>query len=99
MLTSRTKSIARSGARFRVKGIANPIATYEVIDFLENFDIDHRPLRTDLPHLKLEFDPRRMPAQEQREATRLLREALGRLSHRQASRARIDKAARHANRS
>jgi adenylate cyclase len=81
--------------QIRVKGIANPVATYEVIDFFENLDIDHRPLRTDLPHLKLEFDPRRMPAQEQREATRLLREALGRL---RSSRMPIDKAARQANR-
>jgi adenylate cyclase len=84
--------------RIRVKGIANPIATYEVIDFLENLDIDHRPLRTDLPHLKLEFDPRRMPAQEQREASRLLREALGRLSDHRSSRAQTHKAGRHASR-
>jgi adenylate cyclase len=85
-------------AVIRVKGIANPIATYEVIDFLENLDIDHRPLRTDLPHLKLEFDPRRMPAQEQREASRLLREALGRLSDHRSSRAQTHKAGRHASR-
>lgn len=64
----------------RIKGVAESILTYEVIDLLENLDPDHRPLRTDLPHLRLEFDPRHMSPEEQREATRLLREALERLS-------------------
>jgi class 3 adenylate cyclase len=64
----------------RLKGFVHSIQTYEVMDLLENLDPDHRPLRTDLPHLRLEFDPRHMSADEQREATDLLREALARLS-------------------
>ncbi len=66
--------------QLRVKGIVQPIYTYEVIDLVENLDPDHRPLRTHLPHLRLEFDPRRMSAEEQREASHLLQDALARLS-------------------
>jgi hypothetical protein len=64
----------------RLKGFVHSIQTYEVIDLVENLDADHRPLRTDLPHLRLEFDPSHMSADEQREATELLQEALARLS-------------------
>jgi class 3 adenylate cyclase len=64
----------------RVKGVVHSVPTYEVIDLLENLDSDRRPLRTALPHLRLEFDPRRMSIEEQLEATHLLREALARLS-------------------
>jgi adenylate cyclase len=63
----------------RLKGFVHSIQTYEVIDLIENLDAEHRPLRTDLPHLRLEFDPNHMSADEQREATCLLREALARL--------------------
>jgi class 3 adenylate cyclase len=62
--------------RIRIKGVPEPIATYEIIDLLENLDPGHRPLRTDLPHLRLEFDPRHMSEDEQREARHLLQEAL-----------------------
>ena len=64
----------------RLKGFVHSIQTYEVIDLIENLDPDHRSLRGELPHLRLEFDPSHMSAEEQREASSLLREALARLS-------------------
>jgi adenylate cyclase len=64
----------------RLKGLVHSIQTYEVIDLLGNLDPERRPLRTDLPHLRLEFDPSHMSAEEQVEATSLLRAALARLS-------------------
>jgi adenylate cyclase len=66
--------------QIRVKGIAYPIDTYEVIDLLENLEPKNRPLRADLPHLRLELDPRRMPLEEQGKARKLLEDALARLS-------------------
>jgi class 3 adenylate cyclase len=62
-----------------VKGVAYPIATYEVIDLLENIEPRKRALNADLPHLRLEFDPGRMSAEEQSQATQLLQEALARI--------------------
>jgi adenylate cyclase len=64
----------------RVKGVTQPIPTYEIIDLVENLDPDRRPLRTDLPHLRFEFDPHHMSEDEQRQAKRLLQEALARLA-------------------
>jgi adenylate cyclase len=64
----------------RLKGFVHSIQTYEVIDLMENLDPNHRSLRSELPHLRLEFDPGHMSEEEQREASRLLREALARLS-------------------
>jgi adenylate cyclase len=66
--------------KIRIKGVAQPILTYEIIDLLENLDPDHRPLRRDLPHLRLEFDPRHMSEDEQRQAKHLLQEAIARLT-------------------
>jgi adenylate cyclase len=64
----------------RLKGFVHSIQIYEVTDLIENLGADHRPLHSKLPHLRLEFDPGRMSAEEQREASSLLREALARLS-------------------
>jgi adenylate cyclase len=64
----------------RLKGFVHSIQTYEVLDLLDNLDPERRPLRTDLPHLRLEFDPSHMSTEEQSEATSLLRAALARLS-------------------
>jgi adenylate cyclase len=64
----------------RVKGFAHPIVTYRVIDLHENLERKSRPLRADLPHLKLDLDPGGMPAEEQNAARQLLQDALARLS-------------------
>jgi adenylate cyclase len=63
----------------QLKGFVHSIQTYEVIDLVENLDADHRPLRSELPHLRLEFDPGHMSTEEQLQASSLLREALARL--------------------
>jgi adenylate cyclase len=63
----------------RVKGIAYPTATYEVIDLFENIEPRKRSLSADLPHLRLEFDPGRMSTEEQSQAMQLLQEALARI--------------------
>jgi adenylate cyclase len=63
----------------RVKGIAYPTATFEVIDLFENIEPHKRSLNADLPHLRLEFDPGRMSAEELSQAMKLLQEALARV--------------------
>jgi class 3 adenylate cyclase len=70
---------SREHGLVRVKGVAHPIETYEVIDLVENIEPGKRLLTADLPHLRLEFDPGRMSAEEQQQATRLLRDALARV--------------------
>lgn len=70
----------RVGGSRRVKGVAHPVIVYEVIDPIEHIDPANRPLNAETPYLRLELDPRRMTMDEQRDARRLLREALGRLS-------------------
>jgi adenylate cyclase len=64
----------------RVKGIAHPVVVYEAIDLIENIAPCNRPLNADLPHFRLQFDPRHMSAEEQHEAQRFLRDALARVS-------------------
>jgi adenylate cyclase len=66
--------------QIKVKGIAYPLGTYEVVDLIENVELGKRSLNADLPHLRLEFDPGRMSAEEQSQATQLLQEALARIS-------------------
>lgn len=65
----------------RVKGIAYPIATYRVVDLKANLAKVEGPLRTELPHLRLEADPDRMSAAERGQAAVALRAALARLGH------------------
>jgi adenylate cyclase len=76
----RDRVYCKERSQIRVKGVAYPVATYEVMDLLENVEPGKRPLSADLPHLRLEIDPGRMPAEELRQATQLLQEALARLS-------------------
>jgi adenylate cyclase len=64
----------------RVKGVAHPIAIYEVSDLLDNLEPKNRPLHADLPHLRFDLDFRRMAAEERSEAKQLLQDALARLS-------------------
>ncbi len=66
--------------RVQVKGMAYPTTTYEAIGPLDELEPGARPLRAELAHLRLELDPRRMSAEEQGEAKRLLEEALKRLA-------------------
>jgi hypothetical protein len=62
-----------------VRGIAYPIATYKVIDLIENVSEDELPLNVALPHLNLDIDLVHMPANERREAADALHVVLDRL--------------------
>ena len=63
-----------------VKGVAYPIATYRVIDLMQEGD-GPAPLRVSLPHLDLSADVTQMTDEERETAEHALKEALARLSH------------------
>ena len=65
--------------RIRVKGFADPITTYRVIDDFQAMADDGEALAIRLPHLTVNINPRRMNATEQEEARQLLQKALERL--------------------
>ena len=66
--------------RIEVKGLAYPIATYRVMDFIDRLDNADRPIRADLPHLQLNLEAAAMSAEEQRAAAEILSKALKTLS-------------------
>jgi adenylate cyclase len=65
--------------RIKVKGMAYPVATYDVVALKEDVPASCRSVRADLPHLRLEIDPGLMSGEERREAAAALRRALGML--------------------
>ena len=64
----------------RVRGIAYPVTTYRVIDLKANLALADAAIRAQLPHLRLEFEPHLMSAEERDRAAATLRQALDRLS-------------------
>jgi hypothetical protein len=64
--------------RIQVRGIGHPVATYRAIAL--HVAGETAPIRSELPHLRLDADPGRMSADERSRAAALLREALDRLS-------------------
>ncbi len=80
--------------QLQVRGIAYPIATYRVVDLHANLDAGYRAIHTELPHLKLDTDPRLMTEQERHEAAAALRKAADHLVHKDAAtlpRAKVQK--------
>jgi class 3 adenylate cyclase len=63
----------------RVKGFAYPVATYRVVDLYANLEEGTAPIRTELPHMRLDADPELMSTEEREQAATALREALARL--------------------
>jgi class 3 adenylate cyclase len=63
----------------KVKGIAYPVPTYQVIDLNENLK-DNQTIRAAMPHLKLDANFKLMSPDEREKAVNLLRETLARLS-------------------
>jgi class 3 adenylate cyclase/HAMP domain-containing protein len=63
-----------------VKGIAYPVATYDVIDSYDDLGKDRQRIREDHPKMKLDLDLDAMSADERSEAAAALRRALDRLS-------------------
>jgi len=70
----------QEAGRIEVKGMAYPVATYRVMDFLDRMDTAHQPIRADLPHLQLNLEVAAMSDEEQRAAAEILSKALKALS-------------------
>ena len=66
--------------KIEVKGIAKPVATYQVIDLYDNLCQDKQPIRAMVPHARLDLDINMMSATERKEATKVLLKAVERLS-------------------
>jgi len=67
--------------KIEVKGIAKPVATYQVIDLHENLGDGNQPIRAMLPHARLDADVSMMSIEEREEATKVLLDAVERLSN------------------
>jgi len=63
-----------------VKGIAYPVATYQVVDTYENLSTERRFIHEERPNLRLDLDLDAMSADDRGHAAAVLREALNRLS-------------------
>jgi hypothetical protein len=63
-----------------VKGIAYPVATYQVMDTYENLGRDRKHLRKDHPNVKLDLDLDAMSADDRGTAAAILRWGLDHLS-------------------
>jgi class 3 adenylate cyclase/PAS domain-containing protein len=63
-----------------VKGIAYPIATYQIIDSYENLGKQRNHFREDRPNVKLDLDLEAMSADDRSTAANILRRALDHLS-------------------
>ena len=63
-----------------VKGIAYPVATYQVVDTYENLGTEHLFIHEERPNLRLDLDLDAMSADDRAHAVAVLREALNRLS-------------------
>jgi PAS domain S-box-containing protein len=66
----------------RVKGIAYPVATYNVVALKTDLATTCSCVRADLPHLRLDIEPELMSADERHRAAATLRHALGILENR-----------------
>ena len=60
-----------------VKGIAYPVATYQVINSYENLKRQHEHFHETHPHYELDLDLDAMTAKERSEAAKLLKKGLG----------------------
>ncbi len=67
--------------KIEVKGIAKPVATHQVVDLHENLGEANQPIRAMRPHARLDVDVNMMSAKERKEATKVLLEAVERLSN------------------
>jgi class 3 adenylate cyclase len=63
-----------------VKGIAYPVATYQVVDAYESLGIDRLFIHEERPNLRLDLNLDAMSADDRGHAATVLREALNRLS-------------------
>ena len=68
-------------SQIKIKGIANPVVTYRVVDLYENLGEDNQIIHTKLPHFQVDADITLMSAEEQREAAAVLRKLAKRFSN------------------
>ena len=68
-------------SQIKIKGIANPVVTYRVVDLYENLGEDNQIIHTKLPHFQVDADITLMSAEERREATAVLRKLAKRFSN------------------
>ena len=68
-------------SQIKIKGIANPVVTYRVVDLYENLGKDNQIIHTKLPHFQVDADITLMSAEERREATAVLRKLAKRFSN------------------
>ena len=66
--------------RISVKGIAYPVATYQVVDAYANLGTERLFMHEERPNLRLDLDLDAMSASDRNHAAAVLREALNRLS-------------------
>ena len=66
--------------RIQVRGLGHPVATYRVVDRYASLDEGRAPLRSELPHLKLEVEPQAMSPDERAAAAQALERALAALT-------------------
>jgi PAS domain S-box-containing protein len=66
----------------RVKGIAYPVATFNVVALKTDLATTCSPVRANMPHLRFEIEPELMSADERHQAATALRHALGILESR-----------------
>jgi PAS domain S-box-containing protein len=62
--------------RIHVKGMAHPVATYDVVGLKADLAKACSPVRADMPHLRLEIQPEAMSPDERQQAATVLRHAL-----------------------
>jgi class 3 adenylate cyclase len=65
--------------QLEVKGIAYPVAVYQVVDLFENLAGDHHVIHEDHPSIKIDLDLDTLSEDERREVTLMLQRALERL--------------------
>ena len=73
-------SIARSVASISVKGMAYPVATYQVVDTYENVSAVRGFIHEERPNLRLDLDLDAMSADDRNRAAAVLQMALDQLS-------------------
>ncbi|NVO29293.1 HAMP domain-containing protein [Donghicola sp. C2-DW-16] len=66
--------------KINVKGISEPVSTFEVIDLHDNLDAAVRPIQAFLPYFQLDLDAAKLTPEDRRAALAVLKEAADRLS-------------------
>ncbi len=69
------------GDEISVKGVAQPVTTYQVVDLRENLGAGMQLIRAKLPHFQLDVNVILMSPDEQREALAVLLDSVERLSN------------------